>query len=255
MIKFCLVTALAVIVLALACRKEADDPAPAPPGTFYGTVVSIGNGEGRSFIANVNDQEHLQLGITLDAAALEGLPDGETHFEFDLPEAARELTPFDHISLGWMSHGHPEPVYHTPHFDVQFYMISRPEKEAIVSGSPEMNVLPASAFMPVTYFSPETAGVSRMGRHWLDINSPELMPGGPPFTTTMVMGSYNGKVVFWEPMITRDYLLTVPDTTMHIQQPLSFEKQGHYPTDYSIRFDAQQQQYTIYLSGFANRKS
>jgi hypothetical protein len=44
-----------------------------------------------------------------------------------------------------------------------------------------------------------------MGNHLLDSQSPE-MKDSLPFTTTFIYGAYEGELIFWEPMITLDFL-------------------------------------------------
>lgn len=242
---------IAVTGVLMSCNDNDDDPIPA--GTFYGNTVNIGNGTGRTFVNHTDDHDKMQLGITFSAAALEGLPHHEGEFVLDFPEQAKSITPFDHILMGWMGDGHPDPIYNKAHFDIHFYMISQAERETISPDKPEMALVPDSVFIPANYFSPDNLGVPKMGRHWADLTSPELQPQGPPFTTTLILGTYNGKVIFWEPMITRDFLLSKPDTVMAIPQPKAFQKKSHYPTKYEIHFDEEKQQYSILLSGFEHR--
>lgn len=245
--------ALATMGLFMSCNKDDDDDHQPPPGTFYGNTVQVGNGTGRSFITQVDAHDRMQLGITLSAAAMDNLPAGDTEFELELPEQAKAMVPFDHITLGWLSKGHIDPthIYERPHFDIHFYMIPRAEQHAIVLG-PQMELLPGPDFTPPDYL-PEPGGVPMMGRHWADFSAPEWQPGGPPFTTTFIIGSYNAKVIFWEPMITREFLLTKPDTVINIPQPAKFPKQGHFPTKYEIRFNKEKQEYNILLSEFKLR--
>jgi hypothetical protein len=47
-----------------------------------------------------------------------------------------------------------------------------------------------------------------MGSHFVDITSPEF--NGGIFTQTFIFGSYESNVIFYEPMITLDYLLSKP---------------------------------------------
>jgi hypothetical protein len=44
-----------------------------------------------------------------------------------------------------------------------------------------------------------------MGNHLLDSQSPELKDS-LPFATTFIYGAYEGELIFWEPMITLDFL-------------------------------------------------
>lgn len=244
--------AVAAMGLIMSCHKDDDNDEKPQQGIFYGNKVNVGNGVARSFISHTDDHDRMELGITLSASALQGLSANEQEFELDMPKEAAGLTPFDHIALGWMSHGHPDPVYHLPHFDIHFYMISKAEQETISPDKPEMGLLPDLKFMPPEYISPDLTGVPKMGKHWVDPTGPEFQPGGK-FTTAFLMGTYNRKVVFWEPMITREYLTTKPDTVMAIPQPPAFQQTSHYPTRYEIRFDQQKQEYRILMSGFEHR--
>lgn len=72
-----------------------------------------------------------------------------------------------------------------------------------------------------------------MGKHWVDSTSPEL--NGQPFTQTFIYGTYNGKVTFYEPMITLDFLKDNDSFVRSIPQPEKFRKTGYYPTELRIR--------------------
>lgn len=248
-----LMSAIAATVLLMSCKKD-DDEQP-KGGTLFGPEVSVGNGKARSFFEPDEDNHPVTMGIAIDEAALQNLPPGhETFFILPLPPVAKQTTAYDHISLDWNPHGHgPVPIYNIPHFDMHFYMIDEAEKNLIDTLKPELNILPDSNFMP-PFYVPEPGGINKMGKHWVDITSPELNPAKPtPFTTTFVYGSNNGKVIFHEPMITRDYLLTKPDTVMNIRQPKKFAKPGHYPTKYQIKFDNEKKQWRIILRDFEHR--
>lgn len=240
---------LAVIAatgLFLSCDKDDDDQPE--QDTFYGNTVNIGKGTGRSFIKNTKNHAELEFGLEFTPAALEGLEGHELEFVLDLPEQAKPLTPFDHISLGWMPHGHMfSPIYNKPHFDVHFYMISRSAEQAIDTGAAMLR-LPAPGFMSANYVPEPPPGVPKMGLHWVDTTSSELR--GQPFTSTFIIGTFDAKVIFWEPMITTEFLASKPNVTFNIPQPAKVDKPSHYPTQYSIRFDEAKQKYIILLSGF-----
>src|SRR6185436_21080490 len=80
------------------------------------------------------------------------------------------------------------------------------------------------------------AVVPRMGNHLLDSQSPELRDS-LPFTSTFIYGAYEGELIFWEPMITRDVLQKATDACLEIPQPQEFRQAGYYPTQYCIRQD------------------
>ncbi len=91
-----------------------------------------------------------------------------------------------------------------------------------------------------------------MGKHWVDATAPELQ--GKPFTATLIYGSYDGEVIFHEPMIAHSWLLTEPDTVMTIPQPQAFQKSGLYPAKYSVQFDSSKQQYVIFFTELSEKQ-
>lgn len=223
--------------------KDDDSDTELPRDIVYGPEVNVGNGKARSFIKVDNSGTLSSIGFTLSKMALEGLPHEEESYLIALPEE-KGKTPYDFISLDWASHGHsPEGIYNVPHFDMHFYMISQTEKAGILHPSDEIERLPEAKFLPPTYFSQPGEGVPQMGKHWVDATAPELQ--GKPFTATFIYGSYDGEVIFHEPMISHSWLLTKPDTTMNIPQPQAFQKSGLYPAKYSVVFDDAKQEYQI----------
>jgi hypothetical protein len=180
---------------------------------------------------------------------------------YDTPAVHRQYgTP-----LKLNSHGHePEGVYNLPHFDFHFYTTSEEEVAGIVPTDPDFasdaNDVPVGDFVPQFYSvlagpgdPPSAVAVPQMGVHWIDVRSPELQgvfgnPGGfQTFTRTFIYGSWDGRLTFLEPMITRAYLLTHPEEIVPIPQPARYPQAGWYPSAYSISFDAQAREYRIAL--------
>jgi hypothetical protein len=112
-----------------------------------------------------------------------------------------------------------------PHFDFHFYTVGQDVRESIVPSDPrwaeKANHLPAPEFIPEFNaalappgVTPADIAVPMMGVHWVDVTSAELQGvlGNPdgyrPFTRTFIHGSWDGKVIFWEPMITRAHILS-----------------------------------------------
>lgn len=193
------------------------------------------------------------------AGALQGLPlhhIGGEHFNYQLPLhlKAKEATPFDHIEVNWNPEGHEPPgIYTLPHFDVHFYMISHKQKMEI----PEYNSQTASMFdnyppagyLPADYI-PTPGGVPQMGKHWVDLQSPEF--NNQTFTKTFIFGTYNGGVIFYEPMVTKAYMESTSQSTTPIKQPLNFARTGiYYPTAYNVYRDGSN--YYISLSGLEQK--
>lgn len=231
----------------MSAAKDKSDKQELKFNTFYGPQVSMGDGKARSFINISHTGVPGEIGIEMTNDALTGLPtEGETEFVIPLHKKALEVTPFDHISAGWNPHGHPPPhVYTVPHFDFHFYKITREEQLAVVEG-PLMEILPAPSYLPANYI-PLPGGVPEMGKHWVDITSPELNPNRPqPFTKTLIYGTYNGQVTFIEPMITMAVLQSGETTTSPIPQPQSFSPTNtFYPTIYGVSSDTKKHYVTL----------
>jgi hypothetical protein len=239
------------VLVFFACNND-DEPAPVShTGVFYGEEVAVGNGKAASYVV-LEDNKPLSVGIRFNKDALTNLPQAHhTSFLLPLPSERGEI-PFKHVTLDWESHGHdPEGVYDLPHFDMHFYMITNQERLAIGSDDPKLEVVPDLKYIPEGYFP--TPGFPQMGKHWLDGSSPEWH--GETFTYTFIYGTYNGNISFYEPMITRDFLLSDPDIEVGIRQPTAFKQNGYFPRKFSIKFDQQAQEYTIALNDFLYRNA
>jgi hypothetical protein len=92
-----------------------------------------------------------------------------------------------------------------------------------------------------------------MGSHWVDRFAPEL--AGATFTKTFLMGSYQRKIIFYEPMITQAYILSRPQATFPIKQPQAFAQKGYYPTTYRIEYDEKAKEYRMALMDFVLREA
>ena len=231
---------------------------------FKGPQVALGYGKVRSWISVDSNGHPNEIGIEITPEAFKNLsndnsksvpPDGETII-IPLQLKATELTPFDHIGLNWNPHGHqPAGVFDVPHFDIHFFMISAEEQLAIPAWSPETNAAfnnyPPTGYMPANYFTPPDSETAepQMGKHWLPVNLRAYLP----FSKIMIYGSFNGKFIFVEPMITLDYLLSNIDFSANYSQPEHFEKAGNYPTKYNIYHDAVSGNTYITLSDFVAR--
>jgi len=228
-----------VIIFFVSCRKDKQELQ-----ILEGSRVSMGNGKAWSRIQMKTDSQQPDfIGISFTQDAFVNLPAGSMNgfdaFEFvlDIPSLTQS-TPFDHIVIDWNPHGHgPVGIYDKPHFDLHFYMITETERQLIPDyekDSTKFQAFPLSAYLPANYV-PIPEGESMMGKHWVDVASPELDPTNPqPFTQTFIYGSYNGKVTFYEPMVTLNFITTTNSFTRDIPQPAKVAKSGYYPTKMSV---------------------
>jgi hypothetical protein len=222
------ITLLALATLVFSCKKDKD-------AIHKGPVVQVHNGKAWTWVEVNKDNVPQRLGITIDDAAMNSVPTGnvppghehENNYILQLP-AEGSTTPFKHVWLNWNPAGHePDQVYTIPHFDIHYYTITNAEREAMVNAT-KMEIHPAADYVPANHIAPGT-GIPTMGKHWLDPTSPELAPGGT-FTQTFLFGSYDGKMVFYEPMITKTFLQQNSNFERTIPQPAKFREAGYYPT-------------------------
>jgi len=269
------------LVLLTACedRSVTNDPL-APEASFdragfdtpgahrqYGTPVKVGKGMARAYVVldAFSGQTPVELGIALDARALEGLPTtGESAFSIPLPQKAP--APYRFVLLDWNSHGHEPPgIYDVPHFDFHFYAVPEDAVDAILPSNPdyaaEADNLPTGDYVPPFYtvlappgLTPADVAVPQMGVHWVDVRSPELqgMFGNPagyePFDATFIYGSWDGRFTFMEPMVTLEFLQSHPDEIRTVSQPALYPEPGWYPAAYRVSYDAQAREYRVALT-------
>lgn len=224
--------------------------------TFYGPSVKVGDGVARSYVKENRQGEPIEVGLNLSAKALENLP--HHHANFVLPFHPNKGKRFyDHVLLGWAPEGHEPPgVYDLPHFDVHFYITSVEDREAI-EGQSGPDIMPVAEYIPQNYILLDGI-VPQMGAHWADALAPELpRNGGALFTHTFIWGSYHGEFTFMEPMITRDFLLSLggkPAVTAVVKQPVAYQRDGWYPSNYRVEWTDRPGQYTIALTGIVWKK-
>ena len=248
--------------------------------TLVGEQKNIGNGSVRTWLkVDTKDREPRSIGVTLTASALSGLPadtdvpqenslklrlmdGGPNHtFEYELkfpPEAAE--TAFRHMGFNWNPEGHgPKGIFTKAHFDVHFYMATPEYRHGIIVDLQDAdpvyvrtsNLEPPGQFLPPDYqLAPNTAE-PRMGSHYADVTSAQLKPGN--FSNIFLIGVHGGSILFWEPMITKEYLETKPNFTARLPLPEAYPVSGYYPTAYSVVYDQDRQEFNISLDGLTFR--
>lgn len=174
-----------------------------------------------------------------------------------LPESAQQQSGLTHFTMFWEAHGHPPTPYLTPHFDFHFYTIPSAERAAIdCADTTKPAALPAGYVLPDEPLPPDMAKaigvpvlvgicVPTMGMHSLLASE---VQSTTPFRGTMVIGYYNARPIFIEPMISRAML----------QERLGFDLPipaipgltGRHPTVFRGEYDAQGGVYRFVFSDF-----
>lgn len=259
--------------------------------TLAGDSVTMGQGAARTYVQLDAENKPVSLGVVFDQGLLEGLPsepnntgrcfDGNGNGAFDqhecvgdyeivlaLPQevAGRADIPFQWVGLNWNPHGHMAPApppWAAPHFDFHFYTAKRETVQQIRAGiCAELidceDFERAQVPVPARYMAPDHidvgAAVPAMGNHLIDPSSPELVDPNQKFTHTWIYGAYDGHIIFYEPMITRDFLLSQPDVCTALKLPQAWETSGYYPTKYCIRYFKESGEYKVSLEEFVMRQ-
>lgn len=206
-------------LLALGCTSEdpksenvSDDaPASSADATAMGTPAVT------SF-ADVDDAGNiLGVGVVVPVTFFEDVPTDDPAFQtsvgLEMPASVRDKIFVQLLRINWLSGGHgPEP-YHAPHFDLHFYRGTKDEVSAITC--PDPGPFPAE-LLANGYETPSTC-VGGMGYHaW-----PTVDVQGGAFTGSIILGYAAQKMVFIEPMITQELLVSRQNFALDITRPLS----------------------------------
>jgi hypothetical protein len=248
---------LAAGTIAVAAWASTD-----PERTTWGKPVRLGEGTARTYVVARGGVPR-EIGVALSEGVMRGLPkpgdegshrmdDGLHKFDITLPLPKENPTPFPHVLLNWNPGGHEPPeIYDTPHFDFHFYMVPEATRLAIDPADPRYQAKaerkPEDRFVPRGYVMPEPMPFPQMGVHWVDPASPEL--NGAPFTQTFIFGTWDGQLIFAEPMITKAFLEMRPDVTTPIPQAATYASSGYQPTSYTVRWVASRKEWRIALTG------
>jgi hypothetical protein len=229
----------AATMVFASCKKDGNND-----GIFKGPVTKFQHGKAWTWIEIDGQNKPERIGISIDDEAMNSLEPGTAEeggkhqhvnslsLQFH-PKAS--VTPFTHALLDWNPNGHePAGLYDKPHFDFHFYIIPESERMAIPAYETDSTGFlnyPTPGYTPATYV-PTPGGVPQMGTHWIDFTSPEF--NGQPFTQTFLYGTYNGKVAFYEPMITKAFLDANATFERPFGVPARFKESGYYPTKMRI---------------------
>jgi hypothetical protein len=233
--------------------------------TVAGEAVKLGNGTVHAYLTMDGDQP-MELGVAISKATMASLPEGHgvdnhvpgrSFFPNLLPLPKENPTPFRMVELDWNPMGHePDGVYTKPHFDFHFYTIDRAEWDQITPENPEFQrkglQVPSAEYVPAGYIMPAPMVVPKMGLHWVNPMSPELSQG-KPFGATFIYGSWDGKFIFAEPMITKQFIEETTDFTADVPMAVKYAVAGYHPSKYRVRFDEASQEYRIAITGFIKK--
>jgi hypothetical protein len=274
-----------------ACNQPTPPAAPAQKAIerTTGAYVDVGPGRISTYAEMEAQAGPKSIGVSFSSASLNALPAGHSDqhhcgdrnkdgvvdrpaecnmwHEWALPlpsdAASRQDVPFKWALINWNPMGHiPPGVYDRPHFDVHFYLAPIEEVFAIEPGSCGPEFVRCDQFelgkkpVPSNYIHPDFKDVGAvapaMGNHLIDLTGPEF--NGQPFTRSWIFGIYDGRITYYEEMLSRDHLLSKPNTCQPIKAAPAVGQAGYYPTVSCIRYDAQTDTYTVSIENFVLRE-
>ena len=278
-----LVCFVALAVAASTCALSASRAT-----RYLSAPASLGGGTITSYAEVDATGKPMAIGVVFPAATLASLPtapsDGHRCFDANgdgkidlatecsawhervlpLPsEAARRSDlPFKWALVNYNPLGHMPPgVFDKPHFDVHFYMEPIENILAIERGTcgPESvrcdqyaiarKPLPSN-YLPANYLDLGLVAPA-MGNHYIDPAHHNFH--GEPFKRHWVYGVYDGRVIFYEEMLTVAYMQSKPDTCFPIQSAEAVAVAGYYPTQSCVRYASGKDEVTVSLEGFVSR--
>jgi len=277
--------AIATFFVVNACSDQNPAARPTEPvvasfatnapdaGTYFGKVVPVGPGNARTYVT-IQNGSPVEIGVELNEGAIKGLPTAGEHdghnnthhmmenaWDLPLPPQAGG-TAYKSVYIGWMPTGHGAP-YNRPHFDFHFYVVPTSERLAIDPSDPQWaekaGNLPSQEYWPQRYFplnllipvSADSATVPQMGLHWLDIGAPEL--NGGEFRYTLYYGSWNGRIIFDEPMITKAVLESRETVDVTLPPAARYASEGVRAGGYRVYFNEATDRHRVALSQLAER--
>ncbi len=279
-----MISLVLAVVAAAGCSSQRNDISAS---RMSGWQLKLGGGTVSSYAEFESGGAPAAIGVVWTAGALEGLPMGSDehrchgrdrdgsmtadtkcqhthHFVIPLPDAValRADIPFKWVLLNWNPHGHiPFAVYDVPHFDIHFEMGPIADAFAIEAGPCGPEFVRCDQFqtarkpLPPNYLAPDYVDVEAvvpvMGNHLIDTTGPEFQ--NQPFTRSWIYGVYDGRVIFYEAMVTRAYILSKPNGCLPIKAPKAVAVAGFYPTQYCVRHNAATREYSVSMEKFTRR--
>lgn len=177
----------------------------------------------------------------------------------EMPDASHDEAGLTEVTIFWEPMGHPPGAYLMPHFDFHWYTIPRAERLAIdCADLVKPDVLPAGYALPDVELPPalaEMAGadtliglcVEEMGMHSLLTSELE---GEEVFRGSIVVGYYQGRPIFVEPMVTRALLMERASFDLVIPEIPGMT--GAYPTTFRAEYDPEAEAYRFAFTDFAS---
>jgi len=207
-------------------------------GSVFGSQIGVGGTASGKKIRSIR--------ATVPLSVIQGAPPPgamkwppESNLVLPLPSEIRSATGVEELTFYWEAMGHPPGPFLTPHFDFHFYVIPEAERRALDCKNDKK---PESRPTNYSLFDVNIPGIGLlkglcvplMGMHSL-LNADAQAT--KPFKATLVMGFYNGKPIFFEPMIAKATLLEKKNFSLRVPSPSGLPANVHYPQRFKATYD------------------
>jgi hypothetical protein len=201
----------------------------------------------------------IELGATIPLALIEAVPtDVEMVWPpqelaaLPMPVEARTALGIDHLGINWEAHGHPPASFLTQHFDFHFYNIPESRVRQIdCADESKPEHLPAPYALPdidIPGMGVLTGlCVPNMGMHAMPEDE---VHETHPFEASMMLGYYAGHPIFFEPMVSRELLLSRSDFALEMPAVQNLPVGVRYPTEFRAEYVADDDAYRLVFGGF-----
>lgn len=194
------------------------------------------------------DDEHKvkEVGFDFYLGTIENAPIGtsfesEPPFVLDFPSVVKQTTFINHLEFNWRTGGHPPLPYEVAHTDMHFYTLSPKEVSSIDCTNTKP---PKPGEIPPGYALLEHCEKA-MGYHAFDVMKRKNLH--QPFTKEVILGYYDGKLIFVEAMASKEFLLSKKDFSLSIPVPTTIHK-TLWPTKVTAKYEKNENMFRISLT-------
>jgi hypothetical protein len=244
--------------LFIASGAAAQSPtlgvAAAESRMISGATVQVGGRDVTTWARLDADDSPVQVGVTVAYGILANPPaeagtgPAGAIAVVEFPKEVQSTSVLNHFAIHWLEGGHTPDPFLVSHFDFHFYGIPSSQVARIGAADP---AAPDASRLPAGYvYGGPEAFVPQMGGHAL--NPADL---GKPFSAVLILGYYEGRMIFVEPMVTQEFLRQKSDFAFDIPEPQVLGGQAYYPTRFAAHYDPVTDSYQLILSDFRKTRS
>ena len=250
-----LLRALALVTLA-SCGSKTEET------IVQGETQTFGSAQMSTWAKLDSNGLVLEAGAVIPMSIIRDMPapgdgPGGAIAALKYPAAVVATTFFNTMVAQSNMTGHPGPYYAAPHFDFHFYQVPKATVLTYVPSIDEhtcadpLSQPPNVVSLPSNYVMESTC-VAYMGTHAITNEDAAAMAGTKLFSKSMIQGYYGGKVIFVEPMVTQELMLTKQSFSLPVPMPAHFGLAAPtlYPTEFRADYDSAKDAYIFTFSRF-----